>query len=100
VSSAGRKFEIRTKVLGVYDKGKASVVETEWNLVDSHNEEVYTRAIGSSFYVGQGGWGGPKGVSLAFLPLSSLLLLDLLLLVVSVVVMAEIHELLDLRNFQ
>lgn len=61
MSSAGKKFEIRSKVLGVYDKGKASVVETESNLVDSHSGEVYTRSVGSAFYVGQGGWGGPKG---------------------------------------
>ena len=71
MSSAGRKFEIRSKVLGVYDKGKASVVEIEWNLVDSHNGEVYTRAVGSLFFVGQGGWGGPKGTSLTSLSFST-----------------------------
>ena len=62
VSSEGRKFELRTKVLGVYDKGKAgTVVETETLTVDKDNGDVYTRAVGSSFYVGQGNWGGPKG---------------------------------------
>lgn len=62
VSSEGRKFEIRSKVLGVYDKGKpGTVVETEQSLVDAESGEVYTRAVGSGFYVGQGGWGGPKG---------------------------------------
>lgn len=65
VSSAGRKFEIRNKVIGVYDKGKASVVETEALLVDAQTGEKYTRAVGSGFYVGQGGWGGPKGGFLA-----------------------------------
>lgn len=61
-SSEGRKFEIRTKVLGVYDKGKpGSVVETEATLVDAESGESYTVAVGSGFYVGQGGWGGPKG---------------------------------------
>lgn len=60
-STEGRNFEIRTKVVGVYDKGKASVVETETTVVDKDTEEVYSRAIGSGFYVGQGGWGGPKG---------------------------------------
>ena len=59
-TSEGRDFELRTKVLGVYDKGKAgSVVETETVLVEKG--EVYTRSIGSAFMVGQGGWGGPKG---------------------------------------
>ena len=64
VSSAGRKFEVRSKVLGVYDKGKpGTVVETEQRLVDAETGETYTRAVGSGFYVGQGGWGGPKGMS-------------------------------------
>jgi len=49
-------------VLGVYDKGKpGTVVETEQCLVDVQSGETYTRAVGSGFYVGQGGWGGPKG---------------------------------------
>ncbi|KAE9991151.1 hypothetical protein EG327_000392 [Venturia inaequalis] len=62
VTSHGRKFEIRSKVLGVYDKGKpGSVVETESLLVDAETNEAYTRAVGSGFYIGQGGWGGPKG---------------------------------------
>ncbi|PSN66986.1 Thioesterase/thiol ester dehydrase-isomerase [Corynespora cassiicola Philippines] len=62
VTSEGRKFEVRSKVLGVYDKGKSgTVVETEQNLVDVESGEVYTRVIGSGFYVGQGNWGGPKG---------------------------------------
>jgi hypothetical protein len=62
VTSHGRKFEIRSKVLGVYDKGKpGSVVETEQVLVDAETGEAYSRAVGSGFFVGQGGWGGPKG---------------------------------------
>ncbi|PSK44185.1 Fatty acid synthase subunit beta [Elsinoe australis] len=61
-SSEGRKFEVRSKVLGVYDKGKpGTVVETEQVLVDAESGEAYTRAVGSGFFVGQGGWGGPKG---------------------------------------
>jgi hypothetical protein len=48
--------------LGVYDKGKpGTVVETEQCLVDAESGETYSRAVGSGFYVGQGGWGGPKG---------------------------------------
>ncbi|KAJ4505071.1 hypothetical protein HRR78_004421 [Exophiala dermatitidis] len=61
-TSAGRSFELREKVLGVYDKGKAgTVVETEQRLVDIATEETYTQIIGSLFYVGQGGWNGPRG---------------------------------------
>jgi hypothetical protein len=61
-TSAGRKFEIRSKVTGVWDKGKSgTVVDTQQDLVDAKTGELYTRAAGSAFYVGQGGWGGPKG---------------------------------------
>ena len=60
-TSHGRTFELRTKVVGVYDKGKAgSVVETETVLAEKGGD-IYTRALGSGFYVGQGNWGGPKG---------------------------------------
>ncbi|ORY14808.1 HotDog domain-containing protein [Clohesyomyces aquaticus] len=62
VTSEGREFEIRSKVIGVYDKGKpGTVVETEQLLVEKTTGDVFTRAVGSGFYVGQGGWGGPKG---------------------------------------
>lgn len=36
-------------------------MDTQSNLVDAKTGEVYTEILGSSFYVGQGGWGGPKG---------------------------------------
>lgn len=51
-------------MLGVYDKGKpGTVMETQVDIVDKESGEVYTRVIGSAFFVGQGGWGGPKGAS-------------------------------------
>ncbi|MCJ1350574.1 MAG: hypothetical protein MMC33_000555 [Icmadophila ericetorum] len=60
-TSAGKKFELKTKVLGVFDKGKSgSVVETE-TILQEKGGDVYTRAVGSGFFVGQGNWGGPKG---------------------------------------
>lgn len=62
VTSEGRNFELRSNVIGVYDKGKAgSVVETQQDIVDKETGEVYSSAVGSGFYVGQGNWGGPKG---------------------------------------
>ncbi|KAI6783696.1 Peroxisomal multifunctional enzyme type-like protein [Emericellopsis cladophorae] len=62
VTSENRKFEIRQKVLGVYDKGRpGSVVETQTDLVDAKSGEVYSRMIGSAFFIAQGNWGGPKG---------------------------------------
>ncbi|KAL9529924.1 putative dehydratase [Sphaerulina musiva] len=61
-SSAGRKFLSKNKVIGVYDKGKpGTVLETQTDIVDAETNEVYVSAIGSAFFVGQGGWGGPKG---------------------------------------
>ena len=46
-TSAGKKFEIRTKVVGVYDKGRpGTVVETQTDLVDSDSGDVYSRAVG------------------------------------------------------
>ncbi|EQL03689.1 hypothetical protein G6O67_006987 [Ophiocordyceps sinensis] len=61
-TSAGRKFEARTKVLGVYDKGRpGTVLETQTDLVDAHSGDVYARITTSSFFVGQGNWHGPKG---------------------------------------
>ncbi|KAI0396648.1 HotDog domain-containing protein [Xylariaceae sp. FL0594] len=61
-TSEGKKFEIRSKVLGVYDKGRpGTVVDVQSDLVDASTGEVYSRATGSSFYVAQGNWGGPKG---------------------------------------
>jgi len=61
-TSAGRTFELRSKVVGVYDKGKSgSVVVTRQEIVDKATGESYAQAEGSGFYVGQGNWGGPKG---------------------------------------
>jgi acyl dehydratase len=63
-TSAGKQFELRNKVIGVYDKGKAgSVMETEQTIVDKSTGEIYTKIVSSGFFVGQGNWGGPKGPS-------------------------------------
>ncbi|TVY90243.1 Peroxisomal hydratase-dehydrogenase-epimerase [Lachnellula willkommii] len=62
LSSAGRQFEQRMRVIGVYDKGKAgTIVATETAVVDASNGEVYNKILANSFYIGQGVWGGPKG---------------------------------------
>lgn len=61
-SSAGRRFEVRSEVIGVYDKGKpGTVMETQQTIVDAYSGEKFTTVVGSGFFVGQGGWGGPKG---------------------------------------
>lgn len=60
-TSAGKRFELRSKVLGVYDKGNAgTVVETETVLTE-RGGDIYTKAVGSAFFLGQGNWGGSKG---------------------------------------
>ncbi|PHH67221.1 hypothetical protein CDD81_2990 [Ophiocordyceps australis] len=61
-SSQGRRFETRTKVLGVYDKGRpGTVLETQTDLVDAKSGQVFARVTSSSFFVAQGNWHGPKG---------------------------------------
>lgn len=61
-TSAGRTFELRNKVIGVYDKGKSgTVVVTQQNVVDKATGETYVQSESSAFFVGQGNWGGPKG---------------------------------------
>lgn len=62
-TSTSRNFRVRSKVLGIYDKGKpGTVIETEQTLFDADEpNKPYTTVVGSAFYVGQGGWGGPKG---------------------------------------
>ena len=62
VTSAGRDFEFRATLLGAYDKGKAgTVIKMQDDLVDATSGELYARITGSLFYIGQGGWGGPRG---------------------------------------
>jgi hypothetical protein len=53
-TSEGKTFELRRETLGAYDKGKAGLVlEEQVLLVDAKSGEVYTKFIGSSFFVGQ-----------------------------------------------
>jgi hypothetical protein len=53
-TSKGRRFELRRETIGAYDKGKAGLVlEEQTLLVDADSGEVYTKIIGSAFFVGQ-----------------------------------------------
>jgi peroxisomal enoyl-CoA hydratase 2 len=61
-SSAGRRFQLTNKILGVYDRGKVgSVIEDERVLIDAETGDEYVRMVGVTYYMGQGNWGGPKG---------------------------------------
>jgi len=62
-SSAGLDLEIRNRVVGVYDKGGAMILEAEQQLVDTKTETVYCKMHSMAFGIGQGGYGGPKGPS-------------------------------------
>ncbi|KAL0940045.1 peroxisomal multifunctional enzyme [Colletotrichum truncatum] len=61
VSSEGLDLEIRSKVIGVYDKGGAMIMEAEQVLVDKKTETVYTKMTSTAFGIGQGGYDGPRG---------------------------------------
>ncbi|TGJ80856.1 hypothetical protein E0Z10_g7925 [Xylaria hypoxylon] len=62
-SSAGLDLEIRSKVVGAYDKGGSMISEQEHELVDVKTETVYVKMTSTAFGMGQGGYGGPKGPS-------------------------------------
>ncbi|KAI2604169.1 HotDog domain-containing protein [Hypoxylon fragiforme] len=62
-SSEGMDLEIRNKVIGVYDKGGAMILESEGELVDAKTNIAYVKLSSSSFGIGQGGYGGPRGPS-------------------------------------
>jgi hypothetical protein len=53
-TSQGKKFELRREMIGAYDKGKSGIVlEEKTLLVDAQSGEVYTKLVGSAFFVGQ-----------------------------------------------
>lgn len=61
-SSAGRRFELRNRVIGIYDKGNSgSSFETEQRIIDAESGEVYAQTRTMNFLPGQGNWGGPRG---------------------------------------
>lgn len=63
VSSEDYDFEIQNKVIGVYDKGGAMILEAEQELVDVKTNTVFVKIASTAFGIGQGGYGGPRGPS-------------------------------------
>ncbi|KAJ4320395.1 hypothetical protein N0V84_005889 [Fusarium piperis] len=63
VSSDGLDLEVRNKVIGVYDKGGAMILDAEQQLVDAKTGTVYVKMTSMAFGMGQGGYGGPRGPS-------------------------------------
>lgn len=61
-TSAGRRFELHNRVIGIYDKGESgSSFETEQRIIDADSGEVYAQTRTMNFLPGQGNWGGPRG---------------------------------------
>ena len=53
-TSEGKNFELRRETAGAYDKGRAGLVlEEKTLLVNADSGDVYTKMVGSSFFVGQ-----------------------------------------------
>ncbi|TPX34913.1 hypothetical protein SmJEL517_g02606 [Synchytrium microbalum] len=53
------KFQFRNKITGVYDVGKAAVVQSEGTMIDASGKE-YVKIVSSAFYRDAGGFGGEK----------------------------------------
>ncbi len=51
---------VTSRIVGIYDKGKAAVVATETEAIDPLGEPLYTTYM-SAFIRGEGGWGGDRG---------------------------------------
>ncbi|KAL1925048.1 uncharacterized protein VTP21DRAFT_4702 [Calcarisporiella thermophila] len=53
-------MEMRSRVEGIYDRGKGMVIETSKTLCDKEGR-TYSRSVSQVFIFGMGGFGGPKG---------------------------------------
>ena len=74
-SSAGRRFQLTNKILGVYDRGNVgTVIEDERVLIDAETGEKYVKMVGIMYYIGQGNWGGPMGEGFHFARLTIVLM--------------------------
>ncbi|KAG7109280.1 dehydratase NIT22 like protein [Verticillium longisporum] len=60
VSSDGLDVEVRGRVIGVYDKGGAMILEAEQTLVDANTGVEYTKMASTAFGISQDGYGGPR----------------------------------------
>jgi acyl dehydratase len=52
-----------SKIVGIYDKGKAAVVASETEAVDNADGTPLFTTLSSAFIRGEGGWGGDRGPS-------------------------------------
>ena len=62
VTSKGMVFKLMTTLLDVGDKGKiGTTIKLQHEILEDGSGELYARMTEVAFYLGQGGWGGPKG---------------------------------------
>lgn len=63
VTSAGSEWELRSKIIGIYDKGpgKGMIMERVHDLMDAQTGKVYVRSWENCYFIGTGGWGGERG---------------------------------------
>ena len=54
---------LQSKLVGIYDKGKAAVVATETKATDESDGQPLYTLYSSAFIRGEGGWGGDRGPS-------------------------------------
>jgi acyl dehydratase len=54
---------LRSRIAGIWDKGKAAVVETETTATDKADGQPLYTSMSSIFIRGEGGWGGDRGPS-------------------------------------
>jgi acyl dehydratase len=54
---------LRSRIAGIWDKGKAAVVETETTATDKSDGQPLYTSVSSIFIRGEGGWGGDRGPS-------------------------------------
>jgi acyl dehydratase len=57
------KATLRSKIVGIYDKGKAAVVASETVATDDADGSPLFTTYSSAFIRGEGGWGGDRGPS-------------------------------------
>nr|POE53246.1 peroxisomal hydratase-dehydrogenase-epimerase [Quercus suber] len=67
VTSCGRDFHIRSRVVEVWDKGagRPTIVKTEHDIIEcvEAREKIFTKLSETTIFMGQGGWGGENDLT-------------------------------------
>lgn len=57
---SGDDYEMKTSVTGLFDAGKGTVQQLQYELRNKRSNKTVARWISTQFQIGNGGWGGPK----------------------------------------